>query len=253
MRPMLSSGGASARGCPPRGKVAPTPRADRAAEDRCLATGWHGCWPVVPAPERIRLVSAILLALVFLASGWRAATQAITLDEALTYQLYVDAPLAHLVLVYDANHHILHSLLCRASASLFGHGELALRLPSLLAGLAYLLLAQRITVGARATAWSLLAFALLATNPFVLDYLALARGYALALALLFAALAAWLRFLAGAGADTPRWRSLLLIGLLQAAALFANLAFVVPLLALALTAIALLLQLSPRGQRRAVL
>ncbi|HLU40705.1 MAG TPA: hypothetical protein VK081_15070, partial [Planctomycetota bacterium] len=178
------------------------------------------------------LSGAIALA-VFVACCWRAATQALTHDEALTWQLYVAGPFAAVVLHYDANHHVLHTLLCRASAAAFGDGELALRVPALLAAAVYLLVARRLTVGQRADARGLLAFGLLAANPFVLDYFALARGYGLALAAFFASFDRWLALLASAQRGTPRYRIAFALGALHAATLFANLAFAVPVAALA--------------------
>lgn len=191
----------------------------------------------------VRWSSLALVLAVFAASVYRASTQALTLDESITYQLYVAGP-PILLLHYDANHHILHSLLCRASAGVFGDSELALRLPSLLGGLVYLWLARRITVGVRADGWAFLACLLLTTNPFVLDYLSLARGYGIALALFFAALVSWVQVLDAAD-DRPRPGLVLVIGLLQALSLFANLAFSVPLLVLTVSAAGMLL-----GQRR---
>src|SRR5262245_61130906 len=50
-------------------------------------------------------------------NGYRAATQSVTHDEAVTYDRYVRGPLYQLVSSSDANNHVLHSLLCRASVS----------------------------------------------------------------------------------------------------------------------------------------
>jgi len=191
----------------------------------------------------IRLASYSLVAAVFVACCLRAARQALTLDESITFQLYVAGPWQLLVLAYDANHHILHSLLCRLSAAAFGTSELALRLPSLLAGLACLLLARALTVGAHATPWALLGLLLAVGNPFVVDYLSLARGYSLALALFLSAMVSWLRLLRAAAAGATRLRLLLAIGAQEALAVFANLAFAVPLLVLTGVGFTLLLRL----------
>jgi hypothetical protein len=122
-------------------------------------------------------------------SVYRAATQAITHDEAVTCERYVSGPLYRLVSSTDANNHIVHSLLCRLSASLFGVSEFTLRLPSVVAGLLFLALIARI--GSRVWGSSPatpVAVLLLGLNPFVLDYLSAARGYSLALMFWVAAL-----------------------------------------------------------------
>lgn len=124
-------------------------------------------------------------------SIWRAATQSIVHDEAYTYLQHVRGPLirafdpAH----FDANHHILHTLLCKVSTGVFGLSELSLRLPSLLGGA--LMLAVTWVIGLRVIGgWlGVLTLALLATNPLLLDFMSCARGYGLALALLLTALA----------------------------------------------------------------
>jgi hypothetical protein len=127
---------------------------------------------------------------------YRAATQSITHDEAVTYQRYVSGPLYQLVTSSDANNHILNSLLGRATVGLFGPAEFTLRLPSLAGGLLFLAMLARV-------AWRtwgpspavVLAVLLLGLNPFVMDYLSVARGYSLGLGLWVAALdqllAAW--------------------------------------------------------------
>lgn len=131
-------------------------------------------------------------------SVYRAATQSITHDEAVTYERYVSGPLYRLVSSSDANNHVLNSVLCRCSVGLFGTSELALRLPSVTAGLLFLVLIARIG----RCVWgpsviTPLAVLLLGLNPFVLDYLSAARGYSLALMFWVAALE---RFLSAAQA-----------------------------------------------------
>src|SRR6202035_1835943 len=88
-------------------------------------------------PER---VSAALLAAVFVLCVYRAATQSIVHDEALTYQLYLAGPAANLFNYFDANHHFLNTVLMRVTTSMFGFSALAMRIPALL-GAALLLTA----------------------------------------------------------------------------------------------------------------
>ena len=70
---------------------------------------------------------------------YRAVTQSVAIDEAYTYNVFLAGPVGDLFTKYDANHHILNSLLSKLSISVLGLSELTLRLPSLLGGLLYLI------------------------------------------------------------------------------------------------------------------
>jgi Dolichyl-phosphate-mannose-protein mannosyltransferase len=120
---------------------------------------------------------------VFCLNVYRAVNQSITTDEAFTYNRYVSSPSAGLVEHFDANNHILNSLLAKASIAVFGLSEWSLRLPSLLGGALYLFAAYRLCfLLFGGGAWSFLTTALLSTNPLLLDHLSAARGYGLSLA-----------------------------------------------------------------------
>jgi hypothetical protein len=115
---------------------------------------------------------------------YRALTQSITFDEATTFLEFMRGSFRSIFTQYDASNHVLYTLLGRASIALLGASEFALRLPSVLAAAAFfaaLTLAVRRVLGDDAIA--LLAATTIALNPFVLDLLIAARGYALALAL----------------------------------------------------------------------
>jgi len=130
---------------------------------------------------------ALLLA-VFATNVYRAATQGITIDEAYTYLHFVAPSWVQVMTTYDANHHVLNSLLAKVTTSVFGLSELTLRMPALAGGLIYLVAARWIVLRVFSAAWSVMAFALLSLNPFVLDYLSAARGYGMALGFLMCAL-----------------------------------------------------------------
>jgi hypothetical protein len=169
---------------------------------------------------------------------YRAATQSITHDEAVTYQRYVSGPLYQLVSSSDANNHILNSLLSRTAVGLFGPAEFTLRLPSLAGGLLFLAMLARV-------AWRIygpspamvLAVLLLGLNPFVMDYLSIARGYSLGLGLWVAALDQLLAAWSAGGlnpspdplSDGPVRRASRLLAL----SVLGNLTFALPCLALA--------------------
>ncbi|HWQ55267.1 MAG TPA: glycosyltransferase family 39 protein [Bryobacteraceae bacterium] len=120
---------------------------------------------------------------------YRAATQAITIDEAYTYNTFVERGVADSVKYYDANNHVLHTILVKLSTAVFGVSELTVRLPSVLGGALYLTAVWRLCSYAFGGGWMmLLAVAMLGLNPFVLDYLSIARGYGLGLAFLLLAM-----------------------------------------------------------------
>ena len=75
----------------------------------------------------------------------------------------------------------------------FGTSELSLRLPNVLAFLLYLTCAMLLLERIDGTLTRVAGFVLLAMNPFVLDFFALARGYGLAMAFLLASLYLLLR------------------------------------------------------------
>ncbi|MEK7753337.1 MAG: glycosyltransferase family 39 protein [Acidobacteriota bacterium] len=140
-------------------------------------------------------LAVLLLAVVFAANVYRARTQSFTADEALTYNNYVSAPLRATLTDFDANNHVLNTLLEKVSAALFGASEFTLRLPSLAGGALYLaavfLLCRRLFGQG---AMLIVSVAALALNPLVLDYLSAARGYGMALGLFLWAVEFLLRY-----------------------------------------------------------
>lgn len=120
--------------------------------------------------------SAVIIAL----CTHRAATASFTHDEAITFLNYPQLSVGKLLNHESAytNNHLLNSLAIKGSMALFGTGELALRLPNLLALVLYLvytaLLIRRchpllIVAG----------FPLLLTNVYFMEMFTLARGYGL--------------------------------------------------------------------------
>ncbi|MCS7041674.1 MAG: glycosyltransferase family 39 protein [Bryobacteraceae bacterium] len=125
---------------------------------------------------------------------YRAATQSIAGDEALTYLWFLRDSWRDVLTRFNANNHVLYSLLAKASLSLFGHSEFALRLPALLAGWLYLAAAYRVSLRLVAgfLPWAA-TLAALCLNPLVLDFLSCARGYGPAIAALLWAIDEMLR------------------------------------------------------------
>ena len=179
----------------------------------------------------MKTASKALLAALFVLNVYRAATQSLVHDEAFTWQLYLNGPISAIFTQYDANHHFLATLLMRLSTRLFGFSELALRLASLLAGGWYFITIFRLAVLAFGEGWRLLlAVALAALNPLVLDFLVAARGYGIALACLMYGLYSIVRFLT----QPKPARSLLVRASISFGfAVMANLTFLIPVMAIA--------------------
>ncbi len=141
----------------------------------------------------LAFTAAIAMALVV----FRAATQAITIDEATTYVLFVqnDIPFQWLG---STNNHVLNTALMRLTTRLFGVSELSARLPALLGAAIYIVACYRFCrrlAGGWLLQWA--ALVCLTFSPFVMDYLVAARGYSLALGFLMTALVADPRKLSG--------------------------------------------------------
>ncbi len=136
-------------------------------------------------PIGIERLLAILLALARLVlCAYRASHQSIVIDEAFTFNHFVDGPWSNIYSSPDANYHVLYSILAQLSVRAFGVSELTFRLPALLAGFAMILgvfcvlhLTTRLLVR-----W--IAIVALSLHPLLLDFSVAARGYGLGLALL---------------------------------------------------------------------
>jgi len=126
--------------------------------------------------------------------AYRAATQSFTSDEAFSYNEFVSGSWGRIYARYDANNHVLYSILAKVSMGAFGVNEFALRLPSVLSGFflmlgIYYVLEQ--TVSSRAVPW--IALIALGLHPLLLDFSVAARGYGLSLALFVWAIYFFLR------------------------------------------------------------
>jgi hypothetical protein len=150
-------------------------------------------------------------------------------DEAYTFALYLTRGTRWIFKDYDANNHFLNTLLMKASVWLFGVKEWSLRVPALAgAGLYFAAVYRLCTRALRTTAGTLLAVALVTLNPFILDLMAAARGYGLALAFWMWAFI-WLLGRIEGGAEM---RNLWKAGIALVLSVAANLTFLVPAAAL---------------------
>jgi hypothetical protein len=172
----------------------------------------------------------------FLLCCYRAVVQSITYDEALTFNRFVKGPWSSIYApFYDANNHILYSILAKLSIYTFGLSEFTLRLPSLIAGAFLIFGIFRVlqAISSRLMRWMF--FVALSLHPLLLDFSVAARGYSLGLALFV-----WALYFSLKG-------RYLLTGALLGLAVSANLTNVFP--ALGLMAAAVLLQRCPPANR----
>ena len=180
------------------------------------------------------MLGSSLLAFVAAASVYRAATQGIVYDEAATYLMFVAGPVERVFTWYTANNHVLFTLAANTTTGLLGVTELTLRLPSLFAGVGYLLAAALLTRRICSTPLVFfLTLCALTLNPLVFDFLSAARGYGLALCLFMVALLELSR-----EPERQRW---VLASLALGGAVCANLAFAFPAVALGAAGFALAL------------
>jgi hypothetical protein len=178
-----------------------------------------------------RTAAQALLVILFAVCVFRAFTQCITYDEALTWDEYLNGPFSWIFHKYDANHHFLNTLLMGLSIRLFGLSEWSMRLPALAGAALYFASCYRLARTAFGDGASmLLAVALLTLNPVVLDFMVAARGYGLALALWTCAASVALD--AFSRQSFPP-RQMALAGAALALSVTANLVYVIPVSALA--------------------
>jgi hypothetical protein len=85
----------------------------------------------------VYFLGAVLVAVLTM-NVYRAYTQCITIDEAFSYRMFVRAPFRDMLKRYDANNHVVNTLLEKATTRLFGASEFTLRIPSLLGGALFL-------------------------------------------------------------------------------------------------------------------
>lgn len=184
---------------------------------------------------------ALLLAVLCAVNVYRAWTQSITYDEAVTYDAFVVGPMSHAFTGYNANNHVLFTILAKVTTAVIGTSEIGLRFPSVVAGAVYFVVTFLLC---RLLFWNAAIFSLtaaaLALNPFVLDFLSAARGYGLALAFFMVAFhqvaVILVRDSLAAAASSRRW---VVVSLALAASVSSNLAFLFPAVGLGLAALTL--------------
>jgi hypothetical protein len=127
--------------------------------------------------DRLALVGIIVIAV---AMRFMYLAQPMRYDEAVTYLYFVRLPWIDALSTYTyPNNHLFHTLLVKASATVFGTAPWALRLPALVAGVLVVpgtYAVARSLYGARV---ALIAAALVASSGILVLYSTNARGYTL--------------------------------------------------------------------------
>ncbi len=132
-----------------------------------------------------RLAAYFWLAFAAVLMVYRGVTQSVTIDEAFSYHLFLSQPWSAFWDRYDAAYHVLHTWATWLAVHKFGKSEAILRLPSMLAGLAYLAGCAAVCRRLLGGGWRFFAgCVLLSTEPLIADYLSAARGYGASLAFL---------------------------------------------------------------------
>lgn len=126
----------------------------------------------------ITVISALLL----FYTGYRAATLSFTIDESISFNVFVPLRFMDIISykISTANHHLLNTLAMKYMSALFGSGEFSLRFPSLVCHLFYMIFTYKIVRKNVSPYLVLAGFLLLNLNPYLLDFFSLARGYAMA-------------------------------------------------------------------------
>jgi len=155
-----------------------------------------------------------------------------TYDEAYTFIHFLPQDFMNIISLakpFSANNHILSTLFVKLSQNIFGSSEIALRIPSLISFSIYIvfsiLIIRKINID-----FILPGFVLLISNPYLLDFFALARGYSLAISLMMVSIFLWINY---RETEEKKWyiQSLILAGF-SALSNFSLLLFVASLLLL---------------------
>jgi uncharacterized membrane protein len=136
--------------------------------------------------EEITILIIGLFLLVY--SIIRAATLSFTIDEAATFFYIKNIHISHLANGFNANTHILNTLLSGIFYLIFGVSEWALRLPNLLAHALFIYYTYLITKKWFKGIYLVAGFLFLNLNPFMFEFFSLSRGYGLSIAFTLASI-----------------------------------------------------------------
>jgi hypothetical protein len=129
----------------------------------------------------------------------RAIVISITYDEAYTFLEFVLKPnwISPPANYMGANNHLLNTWLMKICYNTFGMSEFSLRFPNVLAHILYLYCSWKICNALFKSKPALFAFIIINTNPFLLDFFSLARGYGISIGLMMLSLYFLLKYISG--------------------------------------------------------
>ncbi len=212
--------------------------------------------PIKPANTAAvfyRVLACSLVAFVFVVTVYRAYSQPIAHDEALSYEFFLDSGV-YSVLRFDSTNHVLFTIIAKPFVKLFGPTELSLRAASLIGAAGYLTFAFLLSRKLFGEGMLLLlSVAMLCLNPLLMDFMPAARGYGLGLAFLLAAMYVMVRCLDRGifDSDDHGWhRDCAIASILLALSVAANLTNLFPAAALTLSFLAAALGRSLPDVRR---
>jgi hypothetical protein len=132
----------------------------------------------------VNITLIIVSILLIIYSVYRAATISFTIDESISYNVFVPLSFMDIVSfkIAIANNHMLNTLCMKYISQVFGSSELLLRFPSILSHIVYIVFSYKIIRKVSSPVILFAGFLLLNLNPYLLDFFSLARGYSMALA-----------------------------------------------------------------------
>jgi len=144
----------------------------------------------------IQIIFAIATSAAFLCFCiLKALNTPLTHDEGLTFFNYVSLNVRDIIAYKNPmnNNHILNSLMMKMCSAIFGNSEISLRLPNLICFVVFAFYSFLILKPVNKFLF-FPAYLLLFTNPFLLDFFFLARGYGMAIAFMTAGIYYFIKY-----------------------------------------------------------
>lgn len=163
---------------------------------------------------------ALLFAYALLRAWWIVPM----LDELATFYAYIrTGHYFNTIELVDANNHVINSLIGHQFYTLFGEHFFLFRLLSLFAFPIYFFSLKYIVQKSISSKWSVLIFIALISVPWIFEYFSYSRGYALAIASFFAAIAFILRW-----KESKSWVHFLFVFVFLFLAIASSLTYLMP-------------------------
>ncbi len=119
---------------------------------------------------------------------YRAATLAITHDEAIICRMIQEHSAVDILNYIIPQDHMVNTLMMKWSCLIFPHTEYTMRLPNLIGHLLYIIFSILLLRRLRSHHLLITGFILLNFNPYLLDFFSIARGYGLSVAFMMVSL-----------------------------------------------------------------